>query len=100
MPGDWMSVSTTATRLPCSASAVARLAEMFDLPVPPRKEWTEMILDMAGSSSSAGQERPAQLGGPPLQVLEVVRLHNLRHCPGLLHLVDLDAELRHLGGEP
>jgi hypothetical protein len=36
MPGDWISVSTTPTRLPRIASKVARLAVVFDFPVPPR----------------------------------------------------------------
>jgi hypothetical protein len=45
MPGDWTSVSTTPTRFPFSAVSTARLAEMFDLPVPPRNEWTETIFD-------------------------------------------------------
>ena len=43
MPGDWMSVSMTPTRLPARATSTARLAVVFDLPVPPRKEWVEMI---------------------------------------------------------
>jgi hypothetical protein len=46
MPGDWMSVSTTPIRWPAAASSVATLAAMFDLPVPPRKEWIEMIFAM------------------------------------------------------
>ena len=41
-----MSVSITPTRWPSLASWAATLAEMFDLPVPPRNEWTETILDM------------------------------------------------------
>src|SRR3989304_2896362 len=46
MPGDWMSVSTIPTLWPSAASRVARLAAVLDLPVPPRKEWTEMIFDI------------------------------------------------------
>jgi len=41
-----MSVSTTPIRCPPAASSVAMLAAMFDLPVPPRKEWIEMIFAM------------------------------------------------------
>src|SRR5579885_744670 len=44
MPGDWMSASTMPTRRPCRAKVAARFAVVFDLPVPPRKEWTETIL--------------------------------------------------------
>src|SRR5688572_4932082 len=43
IPGDWMSVSTMPTRLPVRAIATARFAVVFDLPVPPRNEWIEMI---------------------------------------------------------
>src|SRR5574341_2097302 len=46
MPGDWMSVSTTPTRCPAIATCEATLAVVFDLPVPPRKEWIETILVM------------------------------------------------------
>ena len=46
MPGDWMSVSTTPTRRPSAASRAATLAVVLDLPVPPRKEWMDMILVM------------------------------------------------------
>src|SRR5205814_1626054 len=49
IPGDWMSVSTTPTRWPSAASSAATLAAAFDLPVPPRNEWTEMILDIGRS---------------------------------------------------
>ena len=35
IPGDWMSVSTMPTRLPMRAIETARLAVVFDLPVPP-----------------------------------------------------------------
>ena len=38
MPGDWMSVSMTPTRWPARATSTARLAVVFDLPVPPRNE--------------------------------------------------------------
>src|SRR5262245_32074409 len=47
-----MSVSTTPTRRPPRARRVARLALRFDFPVPPRKEWTEMILVTTIASSS------------------------------------------------
>ena len=57
MPGDWISVSTTPTRLPASAYNAARLALRLDLPVPPRNEWTEMILVTLPLLRSAG--RPA-----------------------------------------
>jgi hypothetical protein len=46
MPGELMSVSTTPTRRPSLASWDDTLAEMLDFPVPPRKEWMDMILDM------------------------------------------------------
>src|SRR5512136_979219 len=49
IPGEAMSVSTTPTRCPRIAINAARLAVVLDLPVPPRNEWTEMILDMMGS---------------------------------------------------
>jgi hypothetical protein len=41
----------------------------------------------------------AQLGGAPLEILEVVRLHDLGHGPGLPRFVDLDPQLGHLCGE-
>src|SRR3954469_7165104 len=40
MPGDWMSVSITPTWRPRPAYTTARFAVVFDLPVPPRNEWT------------------------------------------------------------
>src|SRR5262245_30590570 len=43
IPGDWMSASITPTRAPPTASAAARLAVVFDLPVPPRNEWTDTM---------------------------------------------------------
>jgi len=49
IPGDWMSVSTTPTRRPSAASSAARLAVVFDVPVPPRYEWTEMIYGIRAS---------------------------------------------------
>ena len=39
-----MSVSMTPTRFPARATSTARLAVVFDLPVPPRNEWVEIIL--------------------------------------------------------
>src|SRR6266849_2319689 len=47
IPGDWISVSIMPMRRPSAASKTAMLAVMFDLPVPPRNEWSEMILLMA-----------------------------------------------------
>src|SRR6266536_2437009 len=44
IPGDWISVSMTATRRPDAASSVARFAVILDLPVPPRKERIETIV--------------------------------------------------------
>ena len=44
IPGDWMSVTTTATRLPARASWYARLAVRLDFPVPPRYECMETII--------------------------------------------------------
>jgi hypothetical protein len=44
MPEDWISVSITRTRCPCKARTAARFAVVFDLPVPPRKEWMDMTL--------------------------------------------------------
>jgi hypothetical protein len=38
MPGDWISVSMTATRCPAAASRVVIFAAILDFPVPPRKE--------------------------------------------------------------
>src|SRR3954447_8395843 len=47
IPGDWMSRSTTAMFLPSAARSVATFALVFDLPVPPRNEWTETSWAMA-----------------------------------------------------
>jgi hypothetical protein len=41
-----MSVSITPTRIPRLASSAERFAVVFDLPVPPRKECIEIILDI------------------------------------------------------
>jgi hypothetical protein len=57
MPGDWMSVSTTPTRRPSPASSAARLAVVFDFPVPPRYEWIETIcLRLMFSSAGGGMQ--------------------------------------------
>ena len=40
-----MSVSMMPTRNPARATSTARLAVVFDFPVPPRKECVEMIFD-------------------------------------------------------
>lgn len=40
-----MSVSMMPTRNPARATRTARLAVVFDFPVPPRKECVEMIFD-------------------------------------------------------
>src|SRR6476660_6072455 len=67
-----MSVSTTPTRLPLMASNVARLAVRLDLPVPPRYEWTEMILailphpPLRERSAPANGYRPKRLVTPLL----------------------------------
>ena len=58
MPGDWMSVSMTPTRLPARATRTERLAVVFDFPVPPRKEWVEMILGKCCSLSGFNRPRP------------------------------------------
>src|SRR5207247_1335876 len=102
MPGDWMSVSTTPTRWPAAASRVATLAAAFDLPVPPRNEWTEMTLDIAPLLSASGYvlflgvRAQAKLGGLRLQVPEIFGLGDLGHLPGGACLVNLDAQLPHL----
>ena len=54
MPGDWISVSTTPTRRPSLARSAARLAVVFDFPVPPRYEWIEMICLRVMFSSVGG----------------------------------------------
>ena len=59
MPGDWMSVSITPTRSPEQANSAARLAVVLDFPVPPRNEWTEMILDKQSPLTAASGARPA-----------------------------------------
>src|SRR5436190_10695508 len=80
IPGDWMSVSTTPTRWPSAASSAATLAAAFDLPVPPRNEWTEMILDIVpllcipGCVLLLGVRAKAKRGGLGLEVLEVFGL--------------------------
>src|SRR5262245_39169144 len=96
MPGDWMSVSTTPTRLPWRATAATRFAVRFDLPVPPRNEWTEMIFPTPRYSSlvpfavRARRGRPNGLGhGIDLAVA-------LADLPG--HLLEFLEEGR--GGDP
>src|SRR5215470_4596535 len=106
IPGDWMSVSTTPTRWPSAASNVATLAAAFDLPVPPRNEWTEMILDIVPLlcifgcvlflGVILGVRAKAERGGLGLEVLEVFGLGNLGNLPGGACLVNLDAQLPHL----
>src|ERR687891_2590441 len=49
MPGDWMSVSITPTRFPRAERTAAIFAVVFDLPVPPRKEWIETIAAISQS---------------------------------------------------
>lgn len=44
MPGDWISASMTPTLRPMAANKVAILAIVLDFPVPPRKEWIEMMI--------------------------------------------------------
>src|SRR5438477_5170506 len=101
-----MSVSTTPTRWPSAASSVATLAAVFDLPVPPRNEWTEMIVDIVPLLCAlecvlrGGVRAQPELGGPCLQVLEVLGLGDLGHLPGGSHFVDLDAQLPHLLRQP
>src|SRR6187397_396680 len=107
MPGDWMSVSTTATRFPEDARQTARLAVRFDLPVPPRYEWMETILAMlrrsgddSARSARAGRVAGDQHFGPRLQRLKVVRLGDLGDLGGLSLLVNGDHELLDLGAQP
>src|SRR5919109_2955438 len=61
IPGDWMSVSTMPIRLPMRASETARLAVVFDLPVPPRKEWIEMMSVIARLARARANYPPARL---------------------------------------
>jgi len=60
MPGDWISVSTTPTRRPSPARSAARLAVVFDFPVPPRYEWIEMICFRVVFSSVGGGSRESR----------------------------------------
>src|SRR5215469_8144180 len=101
-----MSVSTTPTSWPSAANNVATLAAAFDLPVPPRNEWTEMILDIVPLlcilgcvlflGVILGVRAKAERGGLGLEVLEVFGLGNLGNLPGGACLVNLDAQLPHL----
>src|SRR5919197_5561931 len=104
IPGDWISVSTTPTRWPSAASSAATLATVFDLPVPPRNEWTEITLDtvplLCVSELSLGFRAQAKLGDFRLEVLEVFGLGDLGHLPGGSRLVDLDVQLQHLLLQP
>src|SRR5262245_25334975 len=100
IPGDWRSRSTTPTRRPSEASSVATLAVVFDLPVPPRKEWTEtscaMVRPYYAWSVSVEPEGARLL----LEVAEVVGVRDLRDPAGGAGLVDLDPELLHLRLQP
>src|SRR6266511_1003281 len=86
-----MSVSTTPIRCPPAASSVATLAVMFDLPVPPRYEWTEMIFATALVLGTC-----PQLVRSALEVPEIVRVGDLGHLLGGPSRVDLDLELADL----
>src|SRR6266542_2389099 len=86
-----MSVSTTPIRCPPAASSVATLAVMFDLPVPPRNEWTEMIFATALVLGTC-----PQLVRSALEVPEIVRVGDLGHLLGGPSRVDLDLELADL----
>src|SRR5436190_19327453 len=95
-PGDWMSRSTTATVRPCCASSVATLAVVFDLPVPPRNEWTEISCAIARAYTALlGVAQPEALR-LLLQIAEVVGVGDLFDLPGRLRLVDLDLQRLHL----
>src|SRR6266536_6618686 len=86
-----MSVSTTPIRCPSAASSVATLAAMFDLPVPPRNEWIEMIFATALVVGMC-----PQLGRSALEVPEIVRVGDLGHLRGGPARIDLDLELADL----
>src|SRR5947208_8070670 len=86
-------------RLPPSASVVATLAVRFDLPVPPRKEWMEIILAMdvfRGIGSAGGQTARAQIPGAGLEILEIVAAYDGGDLPAFLGVVDLHTKLADL----
>src|SRR5262245_58971555 len=70
-----MSVSMTPTRLPARATSTARLAVVFDLPVPPRKECVEMIL---AKRLSPGGSHESCRGRQ--QIAHSFALRLLNHC--------------------
>src|SRR3954447_3108000 len=97
------------TRLPCCASRTATLAVIFDLPVPPRNEWVEMIFVMValhflrmyakvllayaiGSGCSGLLQVIAQSLSVQLQSLEEIRLCQRSHLTCLMLSIDLNAE--------
>ena len=68
---------------PAAASRAATLAVVFDLPVPPRKEWTAIRMAMASSARPMRLVgRDPQLVDPPLEVLEVLGLGRSRPPAG------------------
>lgn len=82
-----MSVSIIPTRFPREATVTARLAVTFDLPVPPRKEWTARIFDIVQS----------------LQLLPLLAIRSRDLAPGqvgeqtgLLHQLVIGSGLDHL----
>src|SRR5436853_5582440 len=95
-PGDWMSRSTTATVLPSRASSVATFAVVFDLPVPPRNEWTEITVAIRATLLGVEPQRTGLL----LQVAEVVGLGDRIDLLRGLRLVDLDLQRLHLRLQP
>src|SRR4249919_110221 len=97
IPGDWMSRSTIPTRRPSAARTVATFAVVFDLPVPPRNECTETTCAMARPYPARSVGVEAHAARLLLEVAEVVRVGDLRDLLGGAGLVDLDAELLHLG---
>src|SRR5262245_9563394 len=88
IPGDWMSLSTTATRCCILASITARFAVVLDLPVPPRNEWTEMTL--ATGSTFAWGTPLTELAGAPQQALKAFLRRDLLHFFRGSRLVDAE----------
>src|SRR3954467_4876902 len=86
-----MSVSMIPTRLPVIAAHAEILAVRFDFPVPPRKEWIEMIFDKY--FPLVPRNSLAQLASPALERPEILGLHDGRYLPSLLRFVDLDLQL-------
>src|SRR5215469_14262886 len=90
MPGDWISVSTTPTRRPSPARSAARLAVVFDFPVPPRYEWIEMIclrviFSSVGNLGNPTRRKPTGQASSPSEILKImvagregVALHHVR----------------------